>query len=159
MSPRAPGHAGRTRARRSAVQALYQWQLGRQPLSDIELQFLELQDTRRMDTAYFRELLHRVPARAGDLDQKLADVVARPLAQVDPVEHAVLWVGAYELLEHPELPWRVILNEAVELAKVFGATESHRFVNAALDRLAAQVRAVEIEALGGRRGGAGPGEA
>jgi N utilization substance protein B len=141
------------------VQALYQWQLGRQPLSDIELQFLELQDTRRMDTAYFRELLHRVPARAGDLDQKLADVVARPLAQVDPVEHAVLWVGAYELLEHPELPWRVILNEAVELAKVFGATESHRFVNAALDRLAAQVRAVEIEALGGRRGGAGPGEA
>jgi N utilization substance protein B len=134
------GHQGRKLARRAALQALYQWQLAGQPPAEIERQFREEQDLARIDLEYFRELLHRVPETVGALDAALAPLLDRPLAQVDPVERAILRIGAFELAHRPEIPYRVVLNEAVELARVFGAEQGHRFVNAALDRLARVLR-------------------
>lgn len=145
-NPQSPGHQARRRARRAALQALYQWQATGQDPAEIERQFVEEQDMSRVDRAYFHELLHRVPAAVEALDACLAPLLDRPLAQVDPVERATLRIGAYELTRRPEIPWRVVINEAVEVAKSFGGEQGHRYVNAALDRLARQVRAVEIGA-------------
>lgn len=140
-----PAHA-RKRSRRLAVQALYQWQLSDGSLRDIEQQFLEEQDFRMADVEYFRELLHRVPARLDDLDGILEPHMQRTVAEVDPVERAILRVAAYELLERLEIPFRVVLNEAVSLAKTFGAADSHKYVNAVLDQAARRLRAVEVGA-------------
>jgi N utilization substance protein B len=123
--------------------------MGGQNLSAIEAQFREEQDMARVDGDYFHELLHRIPAQVSDLDDRIAAALSRPIAQVDPVERTALRIGTYELVQRPELPWRVVINEAVELAKTFGGDQGHRFVNAALDRIAADVRAVEIAAAGG----------
>lgn len=143
-----PVHA-RKRARRLAVQALYQWQLADASLRDIETQFLEEQDFRQADVEYFRELLHQVPARLDEVDGALATHMERAVQEADPVERAILRVAAYELLARIEIPYRVVINEAVSLAKTFGATEGHKYVNAVLDRTARQLRAVEVSA--GRR--------
>ena len=143
---RTASHHGRTRARRSALQALYQWQLGGQDLREIEVQFFQEQDMRKVDTDYFRELLHRIPATLSDLDARLTPLLDRPLKQIDPVERAILRIGAYELNSHLEIPWRAVINEAVELAKMFGAEQGHKYVDSVLDRLARDLRAVEIAA-------------
>jgi N utilization substance protein B len=148
------GHQARRRARRTALQALYQWQLTAQAPAEIERQFVEEQDLSRVDMDYFRELLYRVPALVSALDAQLVPLLDRPLAQVDPVERAILRMGAYELIERPEIPYRVVINEAVDIAKVFGAEQGHRYVNATLDRLAREVRAVET---GGARSDREPG--
>ncbi len=137
-------HHGRTRARRTAVQALYQWQMAGQDLRDIEAQFLREQDMRRVDRNYFRELLHEIPAHLTELDQELEPSLDRPLEQVDHVERAILRIGAYEFRHHPEIPLRVVLNEAIELAKMFGGEQSHRYINGILDKLACRIRTVEI---------------
>lgn len=144
--PRRPSHHARTRARRTAVQAIYQWQLGRQDVSEIEAQFFEAQDMGKVDRNYFRELLRKVPAEHQNLDPHIIPFLDRPLEQVDPVERAILRIGAYELVHHPEIPWRVVINEAVELAKMFGGTDGHRYVNGVLDKLATRLRSVEIAA-------------
>ena len=140
-----PAHA-RKRSRRLAVQALYQWQLSDGALREIETQFLEEQDFRLADVEYFRELLHQVPARLDELDPLLETHMQRTMDEVDPVERAILRVAAYELLERMEIPFRVVLNEAVALAKTFGASDSHKYVNAVLDKAARQLRAVEVNA-------------
>lgn len=140
-----PAHA-RKRARRLAVQALYQWQLTEASLAEIEKQFLEEQDFRLADVEYFRELLHRVPARLDDVDAALAAHMERAVQEVDPVERAVLRVAAYELLDRIEIPYRVVLNEAVALAKTFGAADGHKYVNAVLDQAARRLRTVEVNA-------------
>ena len=117
----------------------------------MERQFLAEQDLSGFDVGYFRDLLHGVPGQLNRLDQALGPLLDRSIASVDPVERAILRLGAYELLQHPEIPYRVVINEAVELAKIFGATEGHRYVNGVLDRMARQVREVEwgIRAKGG----------
>ncbi len=143
-------HHARTRARRTALQALYQWDLGKQDLADIEAQFREAQDMRKVDVDYFRELLYRVVARVEELDSHMTPLLDRPIKQLDPVERAILRIGTYELAFHPELPWRVVINEGIELAKMFGAEQSHKYVNSILDKLAAQLRTVEIEAISPR---------
>jgi N utilization substance protein B len=130
----------RSSARRLAIQALYQWQLARQEVADIEAQFLEEQAPPESDRSYFSELLRGVIAEVATLDARLAPLLDRPVAQVDPVELAILRVGAFELLMRSEVPYRVAINEAVELAKRFGAEQGHRFVNGVLDRLAREVR-------------------
>ena len=140
-------HSGHTRARRTALQALYQWDLGKQNLGDIEVQFFRAQDMRRVDTVYFRELLHEVPAHLSGLDEEIVPCLDRPLDQVDPVERAILRIGAYELAFRPEIPWRVVINEAVELAKMFGGEQGHKYVNSVLDRLARKLRAADIASL------------
>lgn len=150
MSPPSDGsgaHVGQTRARRTALQALYQWDLGKQDLRDIEAQFFQAQDMRKVDTGYFRELLHRIPAQSSELDERIAPCLDRPINQVDPVERAILRIGAYELEFRPEIPWRVVINEAVELAKMFGGEQGHKYVNSVLDRLARKLRPVEMSSL------------
>jgi len=139
----------RTPARRLAVQALYQWQLAGQEIADIVAQFGEDPHANAEQQAYFAELLRGVLGHLDELDAQLAPLLERPLAQVDPVERAILRVGAYELAHRPEVPYRVVINEGVELAKRFGAEQGHRFVNGVLDRLARALRAVELQASGG----------
>jgi transcription antitermination protein NusB len=136
----------RVLGRRLALQALYQWQLAGQDLRDIEAQFLERDEGREADLGYFHDLLHGVPEHLGRLDADLGPLLDRPLAEVDPVEKAALRIGAYELGFHPEVPFRVVINEAVELTKRFGAEQGHRYVNGILDRLARRVRASEVQA-------------
>ena len=140
-----PMHA-RKRARRLALQALYQWQLASQNLKDIDLQFREEQDMSQVDVAYFHELLHKIPANLDRIDQGFAALVDRSVNEIDPVERAILRIAVYELLFRLDIPYRVILNEAVALAKTFGASESHRFINGALDQAAKNLRAAEVKA-------------
>lgn len=133
----------RTRARRAALQALYQWQLARQDVGEVERQFLSEQEMGRLDLEYFRELLHGVPKNLTELDDSFRDLLDRPMSQLDPVELNILRIGAYELARRPELPWRVIIDEGVRLAKTFGAEEGHKYVNGVLDRLARRLRGTE----------------
>lgn len=133
----------RTMARRRAVQALYQWQQLRQDLADIELQFLTEQEMDRVDVDYFRELLHAVPKHLNELDEALQPLLDRNIESVDNVERAILRLGAYELKYRLEIPYRVVINEAIELAKTFGAEQSHRYINGVLDKLAPTLRSAE----------------
>ncbi|MDD3650291.1 transcription antitermination factor NusB [Immundisolibacter sp.] len=135
----------RSKARRGALQALYQWQLsgGDDSLDAIERQFLAERDLGDIDAEYFHELLTEVGRRCGDFDRRLAPLLDRPLAQLDPVEHAILWIGCYELEARWDIPFRVVIAEALELARQFGGENAHRYVNAILDRLARELRAAE----------------
>ena len=133
----------RSWARRCAVQALYQWQLTAQDPASIVAHFIADQDLRKADSAYFQELTQRIPTQVQQIDAALQPFLDRPVAQVDPVEQAILRVGGYELMQRPELGYRIIINEAVELAKLLGAEQGHRFVNGVLDKLAQQVRNTE----------------
>ena len=110
----------------------------------IAAQFLADEDLNKADPDYFRELVHQVPARAAEIDAALEPLLDRPLAQVDPVERAILRIGGYELMQHPDIAYRIVINEAVELAKMFGAEQGHRYVNGVLDKLARAVRPDEF---------------
>ncbi|MEN8168476.1 MAG: transcription antitermination factor NusB [Pseudomonadota bacterium] len=136
----------RSQSRRHAVQALYQWQMAGQDLNDIYNQFLEEQDIQSFEVPYFQDLLRGVPSHLSELDALLKPALDRAIESVDPVERAVLRLGAYELSFHLEVPYRVVINEAVELAKVFGAEQGHRFVNGVLDQVAKKVREAEVKA-------------
>ena len=136
----------RTRARRLAMQALYQWQLSEQPWETIYAQFADTESARGADFEYFRILLRQVVSSQHALDDELASTLDRPPAQLDPIERAVLLIGVYELAHRPDVPYRVVINEAVELAKRYGGTGSHRYVNGVLDKCAARLRAAEIKA-------------
>jgi N utilization substance protein B len=136
----------RSRSRSLAVQALYQWQMAGQDVADIISHFLVEQDAKTFDTGYFDELVRGVPARLDALDEALSPCIDRRLDAVDPVERAILRLGAYELIEHPEIPYRVVINEAVELAKTFGAEKGHRYVNGVLDKAARALRPLEASA-------------
>jgi len=135
----------RSQARRHAVQALYQWQVAGQDVGEIINQFLEEQSLESFEVPYFQDLLHGVPNHLGELDELLKPALDRAIESVDPVERAVLRLGVYELQFKPEIPYRVVINEAVELAKVFGAEQGHKYVNGVLDQVAKKVRAVEIQ--------------
>lgn len=131
----------RSKARLRAMQALYQWQLTRQDSGQINAQFLIDQDLEEVDVdlRYFQELINQVPLRVDAISGELQPHLDRPLAQVDPVEKAILWLAGYELLYRPDVPYRVVINEAVELAKTFGAEQGHRFINGVLDKTARQL--------------------
>ncbi len=139
---RARTHASATRsvARKLALQALYRWQLNDCPWQDLVQEFGDADDMPRADREYFRELVQGVSAARDALDAQLAGIMDRQPAQLDPVEHAVLLIGLYELTSRPEVPYRVSINEAVNLTKRFGATDGHKFVNAVLDRAARALR-------------------
>ncbi len=140
MKPKA-----RHRARRSAVQALYQWDLTEQDPAEIERHFVHEHDMSATDSGYFHQLIRNVPLYHQEIDANLAACLDRPVASVDPVERAILRLGAYELEYEREVPFRVIIDEAVELARTFGAEHGYKFVNGVLDRLAATLRAGERE--------------
>ena len=144
-SPKNPSNK-RSWARRCAAQAIYQWQLTGQDPATIASQFLADQDLPKADPEYFQELLHRVPMLAEEIDTAFAPFLDRPLAQVDPVERAILRIGGYELMQRPDIAYRIVINEAVELAKLFGAEQGHRFVKGVLDKLAHSVRKAEFPA-------------
>ena len=128
------------------MQALYSWQLTKDHPKNILASFREDEEHASADAEYFRELLMGVTARVAQLDAALEPVIGRPLEQLDPIEHALLWVGTWELSERLEVPYRVVINEAVSLAKKYGAEQSHRFINGVLDTLARQLRSAELAA-------------
>ncbi len=143
--PRKPA-SKRHQSRRLALQAIYQWLVTGTELNDLRVQFRDEQGFPRCDQDYFDDLVQGVVAHRGELEQAFAGYLDRPVVQLDPVEHAVLLLAAFELGHHPELPYRVAINEAVELTKVFGAEDSHKYINGVMDRLAHKLRAVEIAA-------------
>lgn len=135
----------RRKARRLAVQALYQWQVAKPSLTELALQYNEDENMPKADGAYFHELLQNIPSRCEELDTQLAEFIdRRAIDEVDPVELAVLRLGAYELSERLEIPYRVVINEAVELTKLFGSEEGYRYVNGVLNKLARKIRSAEI---------------
>ena len=136
----------RNNARRAAVQALYQWQLTQQRPEDIESHFINDHELRGVDLDYFHHLVHEIPLHLHELDDHLSPHLDRAINEIDPVERAILRIGAFEFEFHPEIPYKVVLNEAVELAKTFGAEHGHRFVNAVLDKVAVKLRPTEIKA-------------
>ncbi len=129
-------HERRQRARRRALQALYQWQITRQQAGEILRQFQQAQDLSQIDEVFFENLLRGVIGEQPDLDSSLQPFLDRPMAQVDIMEQAVLRLGAWELLHCPEVPFRVVLNEAIDLAHRFGAEQGHAFINGVLDKAA-----------------------
>ena len=135
----------KTRARRAVLQALYQWQLSGQTASEVETQFVAEQPLANVDLEYFQLLLRSIPAKVDELDHTLTPNLDRPLAQVDPIERAILRIGVFELVFRQEVPWRVVINEAVELAKVFGAEQSHKYINGVLDKVARARRTAEVQ--------------
>ena len=133
-------HRARSLARRLALQALYQIQINPLPWQDVQLQFAADPEADRVDRDYFRELIEGVAPNREALDVRLSGLCEIPPHELDPIEHAVLWLGLHELQSCPQLPYRVALAEAVQLAKQFGATDGHKFVNAVLDRAAKELR-------------------
>ncbi len=141
----------RSKARAAALQGLYQWELTGQDIATIDTNFIIRDDSRDIDQAYFQELLKGVPQHQYALDECIGPFLDRALAEVDPVECAILRIGAFELLYRREIPYRVVLNEAIELAKRFGAEQGHRYINGILDKAARKVRAEEFQAQAARR--------
>ncbi len=134
----------RQRARRRALQALYQWQITGQEATEILRQFHLAQDLDSVDTDYFDTLVKGVTAEHGGLDERLQPFLDRPLTQVDGIERAVLRLGAWELMHAPDVPYRVVLDEAIDLAHRFGSEQGHAWVNAVLDKAARDWRPGEV---------------
>ena len=141
--------AARSRARRRALQALYAWQLSESPIDRVIEQFRAEQDMEIADLEYFEALVRGVAQHADELDQVLGKFIDRTMEQVDPIERAVLRIAGFELRYRPDVPYRVVINEAIETAKRFGAEHGHTYVNGVLDRAAGEWRAQEIQ--GARR--------
>jgi N utilization substance protein B len=145
-SAKKPPTSRRTQARQFAMQAIYQHLLTGTSLNDLLVEFRSQSAFGRTDQDYFDALVRGILANRAALEKDFAEYLDRPVAQLDPVEHAVLLLAAFELTHCPELPYRVAINEAVELAKLYGAEESHKYINGVMDRLARRIRAVEIGA-------------
>ena len=143
---RKPARPARTRAREFALQGLYQHFVGGGAATLIDEHTRELQGFAKADAAHYAALLHGCIERAGELDALIAPLLDRPLAHISPIEHGCMWIGAYELLACPDVPWRVALNECIELAKDFGGTDGHKYVNAVLNGVAQKTRPAEIAA-------------
>jgi N utilization substance protein B len=138
--------AARSRAREFALQALYQHLVGRQDAESIDQFTRGLAGFHKADSVHYDALLHGCIREAAQLDALMAPLLDRKLEEISPIEHAVMWIGAYEFLHAPDVPWRVALNECIELAKEFGGTDGHKYVNAVLNGLAPQLRSAEVEA-------------
>ena len=143
---RASARAARTRARGFALQALYQVMVGGNPADEVDIFTRDLSGFNKADAVHFDALLHGCAEHAATLDALIVPMLDRKLTELSPIEHAVLWIGAYELQHCIDIPWRVVLNECIDLAKEFGGTDGHKYVNAVLNQLALQLRAAEVEA-------------
>ncbi len=143
---KAPNRSPRHRARELALQGVYQWRVTGGDEAQIEKQILNEKNLGRYDKELFFRLLRGTLDQHASLEALLAPHLDRPLAELSPVEFSVLLLGAFELSQHPEVPYKVAINEAVELAKTFGGTDGHKYVNGVLDKLAPQVRAAEAGA-------------
>jgi N utilization substance protein B len=136
----------RRNAREYALQAMYQWQISETPLSDLEYQFLTKEIRKKTDLEYFKELMHNIPASTDELDNEMSPFLSRPLSELDPIELAILRIGIYELSKRLDIPYRVAINEALELTKRFGSIEGFKFVNGVLDQVAKKLRVHEVAA-------------
>ncbi len=143
---RAPTKSARRRAREFALQGLYQWRVGGQDEAAIEAHLPELEGFEKADKAFCLKLVHSVLTEREMLADRIGVHIDRAFDELSPVEACVLLIGTLELIHHPETPYRVIINEAIELAKAFGGTDGHKYVNGVLDKLAADLRAVEFAA-------------
>jgi len=143
---KAPSKSPRHRARELALQGVYQWRVTAGEEAQIEKQIRDEKNLGRYDKELFSKLLRGALSQHAGIEALLAPHLDRPLAELSPVEFSVLLLGAFELSQHLEVPYRVVINEAVELAKTFGGTDGHKYVNGVLDKLAPQVRAVEFAA-------------
>jgi len=146
--PRADGVDlnARSRARRRALQAIYAWQLSGNSMAKVIDEFRHEQDMEVADLEYFEDLLRGVDAHCAELDAALAPFLDRSVAQVDPIERAALRLAAYELRHRIDVPYRVVINEAIEVTKRFGADHGHTYINGVLDKFAAQTRQAEYAA-------------
>jgi N utilization substance protein B len=142
----------KTNARKCAVQALYQWQMSGETINHIETYFLEEELLKGAQKTYFSEILHGVPRTLDVIDAALTEFIDRPVEKIDPVERAILRIGVYELINRLETPYKVIINEGVNLAKFFGAEGSHKYINGILDKVCQKLRAVEIAAKAAKTG-------
>lgn len=131
----------RRRARECAVQAVYSWQISKNDLADVELNFMAEQDMSGVDKKYFRELLNGVVLNTAELDSKISPYLTeRKIEELGSVEHAILRIAVYELLKREDVPYKVVINEAIDLTKTFGAEDSHKFINGVLDKIAPTIR-------------------
>jgi N utilization substance protein B len=136
----------RSRAREFAVQALYQHLVGGQDPEAIDQFTRGLSGFNKADSVHYDALLHGCIKEAAELDALIVPLLDRKIAEISPIEHSIMWIGAYEFRHVAEVPWRVVINECVELAKEFGGTDGHKYVNAVLNGLAPQLRAAEVDA-------------
>jgi N utilization substance protein B len=141
-----PSKSARSRAREFALQALYQLLIGKNDPQDIDVFTRDLVGFNKADSLHYDALLHGCAKKRQALNEIIEPVLDRPLKDISPIEHAVMWLGVYELEHCLDVPWRVVLNEYVELAKQFGGTDGHKYVNAVLNAVALSLRSVEIEA-------------
>jgi N utilization substance protein B len=143
---KASAKSARSRAREFALQALYQHLVGRNDAESIDVFTRDLSGFHKADSAHYDALLHGCIEQAGELDALIVPQLDRKIEGISPIEHAVMWIGAWEFMHAPDVPWRVVLNECIELAKEFGGTDGHKYVNGVLNGLAPQLRAAEVEA-------------
>ncbi len=138
--------AERRKARHYAMQALYQWYMANADLTDIEAEFRAEYDFAPVDLEYFQALLHGVPAHVDELEAVFEPLLDRKLDELDPIERSLLRMGTFELKERIDVPYKVVINEAVSLAKKFGATDGHKYINGVLDKAARELRQAETGA-------------
>lgn len=138
--------SARSRSREFALQGLYQFLVGRNEASDIDVFTRDLSGFHKSDSVHYDALLYGCIEQREQLDALIVPLLDRKLEEISPVEHAVMWMGAYEFQHCIDVPWRVVLNEYIELAKSFGGTDGHKYVNAVLNGLAPQLRAAEVQA-------------
>ncbi len=131
--------SNRHNTRKAAVQALYQWDLTQQDANEIQPQFEKIHDMQNLDRKFLRELLQQIPLLATELEETITPFIGREFSSLDPVERAILRVGAYELL-HCKVPKKVVINEMIEIAKVFGSDHSYKFINGVMDKMAKSLR-------------------
>ncbi len=148
---KAASKSDRSRAREFAVQALYQLLVGKNDADAVDVFTRDLAGFNKADSAHFDALLHGCAEQADALNALILPLLDRKLSDISPVEHAVMWIGAYELQHCLDVPWRVVINECVELAKEFGGTDGHKYVNGVLNSLARQLREAEVAADKGAR--------
>ena len=138
--------AERRKARHYGMQALYQWHMAGASLAGIEAEFRADYDFSHVDLEYFQALLHGIPACVDALEAILEPLLDRKLSELDPIERTLLRMGTFELAHRPDVPYKVVINEAVSLAKKFGATDGHKYINGVLDKVARELRQTEIKA-------------
>jgi transcription antitermination protein NusB len=143
---KAGSKSGRSRAREFALQALYQHLVGRNDAESIDMFTRDLAGFSKADTAHYDALMHGCIEQFADLNQLIEPFLDRPIAEISPIEHSVMWIGAYEFKHCLDVPWRVVINECIELAKEFGGTDGHKYVNGVLNGLASELRAREVQA-------------
>ncbi|MEN9374272.1 MAG: transcription antitermination factor NusB [Pseudomonadota bacterium] len=143
---KAGSKSDRSRAREFALQGLYQHLVGRNEVEDIDSFTRDLSGFNKADALHYDALLQGCVAEAENLDALISTALDRPIAQISPIEHAVMWIGAYEFSHCLDIPWRVVINECIELAKEFGGTDGYKYVNGVLNRIVPVLRAMEIEA-------------